>query len=238
MGLEYFENISFAGSKLINFSDFGEMFIRLSFNLIVVYLIVCLIFYPKYKNRNFSFTYILINLSVFFVCMLLSGIKLKIGFAFGLFAVFSIIRYRTEQIPIKEMTYLFIIIIVAVLNAMSIKKVSYAELVFTNMLIVFIIYILEKNLIFGRDITKTIKYEKIELIKTDRHEELISDLNDRTGLNIQNVEIQDINFLNDTAMLKIFCRESKKVDLKIKSAKSKTVINFVREKMKALKGRF
>jgi hypothetical protein len=135
---------------------------------------------------------------------LLANIKLKIGFAFGLFAVFSIIRYRTEPIPIRQMTYMFTVIIVAVLNALSDETISYAELILANMVILLTIFIMEKNLLHNRDMVKVVKYEKIELIKPENYDKLIQDLKDRTGFNIIKAEIESINFLNDTSKLKIY----------------------------------
>jgi hypothetical protein len=146
----------------------------------------------------------MINIAVFLVCFMLASIKLKIGFAFGLFAVFSIIRYRTEPIPIRQMTYMFMAIIVAVLNALADDGISYGELVIANMVILVTIFILEKNLLHSRDFVKVIKYEKIDLIKPENYHTLIKDLKERTGFNIQKAEIESINFLNDTAMVKIF----------------------------------
>jgi len=148
--------------------------------------------------------YFLINISVFLVCILLNSLKLKIGFAFGLFAVFSIIRYRTEQIPIKEMTYLFVIIIIAVINALSVKKISYAEVLICNTIIVLSIYFLElKSLKQGFD-SMGMRYEKIELIVPEKREEMIADLKERTGLDVVNVIVDEVDFLNDTARIRMF----------------------------------
>jgi hypothetical protein len=130
-------------------------------------------------------------------------LELKIGFAFGLFAVLAIIRYRTEQIPIRKMTYLFTVIIIAVLNALSDDNVSYAELMLANMAVLITVYILEKNILCSREITRVITYEKIDLIKPENYNELIIDLKSRTGLDIIKADIEGINFLNDTASLKI-----------------------------------
>ena len=191
------------GIQLIDFNDFGHLVLKLAIDIFFILIIVRLIFYPIYREINYVFTTILINIAVFLICFLLGSIKLKIGFAFGLFAVFSIIRYRTEQIPIRKMTYLFTVIIVAVLNALSDDKVSYAELILANMVIVMAILILEKNFFTSGEITQVITYEKIDLIKPENYEQLIADLKERTGLNILKADIETINFLNDTAKLKI-----------------------------------
>jgi Ca2+/Na+ antiporter len=134
---------------------------------------------------------------------MLGSIKLKIGFAFGLFAVFSIIRYRTEQIPIREMTYLFTVIILAVLNALSNGSLSYAELLLANTAVLVTVFLLEKNFLYNKELVQRITYEKIELIKPENYSRLIADLKERTGLDVIRVEIDTINFLNDTAKLKM-----------------------------------
>ena len=198
--------ITIFGIQLIDFQDFGHLILKLAIDIFFILIIVRFIFYPIYREANYVFTTILINIAVFLICFLLGSIKLKIGFAFGLFAVFSIIRYRTEQIPIRKMTYLFTVIIVAVLNALSNDKISYAELILANMIIVTAIFILEKNVLIPKEITQVIKYERIDLIKPENYDLLIADLKERTGLNILKADIETINFLNDTARLKIVCQ--------------------------------
>ena len=126
------------------------------------------------------------------------------GMALGLFAIFGIIRYRTDPIPIKEMTYLFIVIGISVINALSNKKMSYAELAFTNVAIIGVTYALEKIWLLRHESRKIITYEKIGLIIPEKHDELLSDLEQRTGLKIVRFEIGKINFLNDTAQIFIY----------------------------------
>ena len=191
------------GFQLIDPENFGHLFVKLATDIFFTLIIIRLIFYPIYRDTTYVFTTILINISVFLVCYAMGSIKLQIGFAFGLFAVFSIIRYRTEQIPIRQMTYLFTVIIVAVLNALTDGNSSYLELLFANTAILATIYILEKNFLHRRESIQVITYEKIDLIKPEKYEELIADLKSRTGLNILRAEIEGINFLNDTAKLKI-----------------------------------
>jgi len=203
----FFDNIeqfSIWGIHLINFQDVGLLLLKLALDIIFAFIILRLIFYPVYKEREYLFTAFIINITVFLICFLLGSIKLKIGFAFGLFAVFSIIRYRTEQIPIRQMTYMFTAIIVAVLNALSDDGVSLAELILANLVVILTIFVLEKNLLHSRDMVKIIKYEKIDLIKPENYSKLINDLKERTGCNIQKAEVESINFLNDTSMIKIY----------------------------------
>lgn len=191
------------GIQLIDPYDCGQMLLRLGINIFFILIIIRMIFYPVYREINYVFTTVLVNITVFLICFLMGSIKLKIGFAFGLFAVFSILRYRTEQIPIREMTYLFTVIIVAVLNALSDEKTSYAELLMANAAIVMAVIILEKHLFLRHEKSRIITYEKIELIKPDNYPKLIEDLRDRTGLDVLKADIININFLNDTAQLKI-----------------------------------
>ncbi len=197
------------GIQLIDPYDCGQMLIRLGINILFTFIIIRMIFYPRYREANYVFTTVLVNITVFLICFLMGSIKLKIGFAFGLFAVFSILRYRTEQIPIREMTYLFTVIIIAVLNALSDDKTSYAELLLANMTIVMAVLVLEKNIFLYGESSQIITYEKIELIKPDNYPKLIDDLKDRTGLDVLRAEIIKINFLNDTAMLKIIYQYGK-----------------------------
>lgn len=191
------------GMQLISFQNFGYLFLKLTTDLFFTLIIIRLIFYPIYREINYVFTTILINVSVFLICFMLGSIQLKIGFAFGLFAVFSIIRYRTEQIPIREMTYLFVVIIIAVLNALSDGALSYAELLLANTVILVAVFLLEKNFLHRREFVQTITYEKIDLIKPENYSELIDDLKKRTGMNVIRAEIESINFLNDTARIKM-----------------------------------
>jgi hypothetical protein len=209
MMLNHIAQCTIFGIQLIDPYDCGQMLLRLGINILFIFIIIRMIFYPRYREINYVFTTVLVNITVFLICFLMGSIKLKIGFAFGLFAVFSILRYRTEQIPIREMTYLFTVIIVAVLNALSDNKTSYAELLLANVTIVMAVLILEKNIFLHCESSKIITYEKIELIKPDNYPKLIDDLKDRTGLDVLKADIIKINFLNDTAMLKILYKYDK-----------------------------
>jgi len=197
------ESCMLSGIQLINFFDFKCLMLKLIIDLMFVLIIIRGIFYPVYKERDYAFTAIVINIAIFFICFLMGSIKLKMGFAFGLFAVFSILRYRTEQIPIREMTYMFAVIIIAVLNALSDDKISYAELFLANISITLIIFLLEKDVLHDDESVKLITYEKIDLIKPENYELLIADLRERTGLYVKRAELDSINFLNDTAKLKV-----------------------------------
>ncbi|HIG31925.1 MAG TPA: DUF4956 domain-containing protein [Flavobacteriales bacterium] len=201
------DSIEFLGTPLFDSEDFLKLIVKTVFNLIIITVIIRYIYYPVTKNKDYLFTYFLISMTVFLLCVLLDSVKLQLGFALGLFAIFGIIRYRTDPIAIKEMTYLFLVIGISVVNALSNKKISYAELVFANLMIVFLTYGMEKIWLLRHQSRKNITYEKIELIVPEKREELIADLKARTGIDVIRVEIRRIDFLRDTANLRIFYYE-------------------------------
>ena len=201
------DSLEFLGAPLWDAQDFYKLLIKGLFNLGIVLLIVRYIYYPVTKNKDYLFTYLLISLTVFLLCFLLDNVKLQLGFALGLFAIFGIIRYRTDPIPIKEMTYLFLVIGISVVNALANKKISYAELVFANLLIVFVTYGMERLWLLKHESRKNIIYEKIELIKPENESALLADLKERTGIDIIRFEIRRIDFLRDVANIRIFYYE-------------------------------
>ncbi len=187
-------------------ADWGaltELLIRFVLNTAVIALIVRVFYYPKSKRRDYFFTFILISISVFLLIFLMGGVKLKIGFALGLFAIFGIIRYRTESVPIREMTYLFLIIAVSAINGLA-TSISYVELLATNLLFILSIWICESNRYVKHVASKLVLYDNIRLITPEHEEELIEDLKKRTGLNILRVEVGAIDFSKDTAMVKVY----------------------------------
>lgn len=187
-------------------ADWGaltELLIRFILNTAVIALIVRVFYYPKSKRRDYFFTFILISISVFLLIFLMGGVKLKIGFALGLFAIFGIIRYRTESVPIREMTYLFLIIAVSAINGLA-TSISYVELLATNLLFIVSIWVLESNRWVKHVASKLVKYDNIRLITPEHEKELIEDLKKRTGLNILRVEVGAIDFSKDTAIVKIY----------------------------------
>ena len=200
--------IEFLGTPIFDSEDFWKLITKTFFNLIIITIIVRYIYYPVTKNKDYLFTYFLISLTVFLLCVLLDSVKLQLGFALGLFAIFGIIRYRTDPIPIKEMTYLFLVIGISVVNALANKKISHAELIFANLLIVFVTFGMERIWLLKAEIRKNITYEKIELIVPERRDELIADIKERTGINVIRVEVRRIDFLKDTANLRIFYYEN------------------------------
>jgi len=195
------------GVKGLNVEDFLGLIIRLLIHFFFVFILVRLIYYPIAKRKDFLFTYFLFSISIFTMCFLLESVKLEMGFALGLFAVFGIIRYRTDAIPIKEMTYLFVVIGMSVMNALINKKISLAELAFANASIIALTYGLEKVWLLRHESQKLILYERIDLIQSGRRAELIQDLEVRTGIKINRVELGKIDFLRDTVMIKIYFYE-------------------------------
>ncbi len=202
--LDWEEKLRFFDIKLINVADFSELLVRLIFTTSIIFFVVHFLYRKNSKRRDFYFSYLAIGVIVFLLTFLLNSVKLELGFALGLFAIFGIIRYRTDTIPIKEMTYLFVIIGIAVINALSNKKVSYAELVMTNAIIVGGLWFLEKRLMLKQEGSVRIVYENITNIHMGNHDALLQDLIDRTGIEIKRFEIEKIDFLKDTAIITLY----------------------------------
>lgn len=204
------ELLQIFGVEFINVLNFFELFIRFTFNFLVVLILVRFLYYPLARRKEYFFSFILVSTIVFLVTYSLVSIAdLSTGVAIGLFALFGILRFRTRQIPVKEMTYLFLVIGISVINAMLNDQTSYAELLFINMIILFVAWAAELFWQKNTENSKFINYEKIELIKPEKRKELIADLKKRTGLNITDVEIGRINFMRDTVRIRIFFCEEK-----------------------------
>ena len=185
-------------------NDFYTLLLRLSVNLIFMTIIIRYLYYPITKRKDYLFTYYLIGLITFFLCFALKKLDIDTGMGLGLFAIFGIIRYRTDAIEIKEMTYLFLIIGISVVNSLASRQISIAEMGLINVAIVSITYGLEYIWLVKHLTRKTITYERIDLILPDRYKEMKSDLESRTGLNIHRFDIGKINFLDDTATVRIY----------------------------------
>jgi hypothetical protein len=199
------DNVNIAGVSLLDLPNFLEFVLRFILNMSVIMILVRWLYYSKTKRKDYLFTYILISSIVFLLCFLLESVKLQIGFALGMFAIFGIIRYRTDALPIKEMTYLFLIIGISVINALTNAETSLMDLLFTNAVIIFITYGLEKVWLLKHESSKLIVYEKINLIKRENYDLLIKDLEERTGIKkINRVEVGKINFLRDICDLTIY----------------------------------
>ena len=185
---------------------------RLLIDFISVFVLIRFVYYPTYKKRDMFFTYFIFNCIIFLICFLLNKVELSMGAAFGLFAVFSMLRYRTEDISLKDMTYLFLVIAMGLIAAVSRIKGATENyellfLVFINGALILITFLLEGKLFMRSESVKIILYENIELIHTDRRDELIKDLKNRTGIDVHRVEIQKMDFLKDEALMKIYFYE-------------------------------
>ena len=187
---------------------FAKLMFKFGINFFFLFIIVRLVYYRVKDDKDYVFTFFMFNILTFFICFLLRKVPMQMGFALGLFAVFGIIRYRTEAIPIRQMTYLFIVIGVSMINALSNKSISIIELLFTNGFITFITFMIDRVWFQTLELKKSIIYEKIHLIVPEKEDELINDLKKRTGLPIHAVKIEKIDFLRDTASITIFYNQT------------------------------
>jgi len=190
----------------------SKIFFRLLIDLASVFILVRFIYYPIYKHRELFFTYFIFNIVIFLISFLLNKVDLSMGAAFGLFAVFSMLRYKTEEIAIKDMTYLFLVIAIGLVSAVTKVKdtadsVECLFLIGINATVLLITYLLESNIFMKKENVKTILYENIELIKADKKEELLADIRLRTGFNVHRYSIHKIDFLKDAAQIKIYFYE-------------------------------
>ena len=197
--------------------DFLMMFIRLLINILFTWLIIDRLYYPKSKRRDFYFTFMLISVAIFFIVFFMIFVldnmkgKTSMGIGIGLFGIFSIMRYRTDTMPVREMTYLFVIIALSLVNSIA-DGVSILEVLLTNLIIVLFVAFLERNL--KLEASKLIQYDRIDLITPDRRDELKADLEKRLGLKIIKLDVGAVDFIRDMAMIKIIY-QGKHVDKEI-----------------------
>jgi hypothetical protein len=187
--------------------NFLDILVRFAYNAGTAFLIIRCVYYPRERKQEYLFTFFVFNFMIFFVCTFLKYILMDIGFAFGLFAIFSILRYRTESIPIREMSYQFLVITLGALNGLANIGTWHPELLFVDFIILALVLVLDGKALKNAGLSQTIRYEKIELIRPARMAELLSDLRARTGLDITRVQIRKIDFLNDSADILAFYRE-------------------------------
>ncbi len=199
------QELSFFGMDLVN-EDFWKLIVKFAINFFFLTVIVRYVYYKKTPRKSYLFTFYMISIISFFICFALKKFEMGVGMGLGLFAIFGIIRYRTNPMRIREMTYLFLVIGLAVVNALS-GKLSYTELLFINLTVWIVVYLMENWLLQSNEEDKTIIYEKIENIKPSRYEELLADLEDRTGLKINRAVVGKVDFLKDTAEIKIYYDE-------------------------------
>lgn len=184
--------------------DFFKMGVRFTFNVFFLTLLTRFAIYPHQREREFAFTAVMMNVTVFFICFTMKKLDLGIGMALGLFAIFGVLRYRTDAIRVKDMTYLFIVIGIAVINALSNKQTSYAELVTVNTVIFCAAMLKERIVTRGHLVKKTVKYDKLKWLDPEHRDELLADLRKRTGLKVVSVDIRNIDLRNSNATLTIW----------------------------------
>ena len=187
-------------------NDFAMMFVRLIINVLVTWFIIDRLYFKKSQRRDFCFTYMLIAMAIFFIVFFMIFVledmkgKTSMGVGIGLFGIFSIMRYRTDTMPVREMTYLFVIVALSLVNAVSVN-VPLFEVIVTNLIMVVAVWICE--LYLKSHPSKLIQYDRIDLITPERRPELIADLEKRLGVKVKRVEVGSIDFLRDMAMLRV-----------------------------------
>ena len=184
-----------------------EMLVRFTFNLIVAYVIIKLIYHRDHKGNDFVFTYFMFNSLIFFFAYILGNLDVNIAFGFGLFAVFAILRYRTDPIPIKEMTYLFIVITIGVINALSANNVAFSEVLFANAAIVILTYLLERYWVNNLLKSKAIVYGDLDKISPEKNQELIDELSEKTGLSLLRAKVGRVNFKSNRVNIRVYYKD-------------------------------
>ena len=198
-----------------DFITFGFSFL---FNSVIALLIIRYIYYPVKRDKDYVLTFLAFNTLIFLISSLLSGIDLSVGFGFSLFAIFSILRYRTDPIPIREMTYLFVMMALPVVNAVLVTQESYIGLTIANVAVMLVLFLVEKGWGFQYVSRKSITYERIDLVRPENYQHLLADLRARTGLDITRCEIGKLDFLHDVAEIKIYYTEPQEQVVLIQSA--------------------
>lgn len=203
------ETQTFLGVPIFEAESIYNLLIRFGFNLLAGWILIHFAYFKRSRRRDYYLTFMLFSTTMFLLIFLMENVKLQIGFTLGLFAIFGMIRYRTETVPIREMTYLFVIIGLSVINGLA-MTVSYAEIFLTNVLLIGLCFFLEWLIGRKQLSEKLVLYEKIDLIVPERREEMIADLEQRTGIkNIVKVEIGHIDLLRDATFVKVFYKAPK-----------------------------
>jgi len=197
------KGLTFMGVDVFDSTMLMMLLIRFFANLLVCWVIIQFFYYRKSKRKDYYFTFMLFSATIFLLLFVLQNLSMEFGFALGLFCIFGMIRYRTETVSIREMTYLFLIIGISAVNGLSVD-VDYTSLGVTNLLFILIIWALESNKFLKHTSTKIILYEKIDLIKPENYNKMLDDLKDRTGLEVQRFEVGHIDFLRDVAYIKVY----------------------------------
>ena len=202
-GYEISNQISFLGVPLCDTQSLLHLLMRFAFNLLITWIISRYCYYTKSQRKDYVLTFMLFGAAMFLLIFLMESVSIQIGMTLGLFAIFGVIRYRTETVPIREMTYLFIIICVAVINGLALN-ISYVELIVANLLLLLLIWTVEGRRLLRHTSAKLVIYEKINLITPDKREEMIADLEARLGHKVEKVEVGHVDFLRDVAFVKVY----------------------------------
>ena len=201
-GYEVTQAKTFLGVPLFDAQSLFHLGIHFAFTMLVSWIIIHLFYYRKSRRRDYYFTFLMFSAAMFILLFVMENIKMQIGFALGLFAIFGMIRYRTETMPVREMTYLFVIIAISIVNGLALN-ISYAELVLANLLLILLTWILESDKIIAHTSTKLVTYDRIDLIVPEKRDELKADLEKRIGVKVKTIEIGSVDFLRDSAFIKI-----------------------------------
>ena len=193
----------FLGVPLFDSLSLSTLSLRFVFNFLVCWVIIRFFYYKKSQRRDYYFTFMMFAVTIFLIITLMENMKMNVAYALGLFAIFGMIRYRTETIKIREMTYLFVVMGLSIINGQALTT-SYAELLLTNALVVAAIWVFEANKHMKQLSEKVILYDKIDLVQHGREEELKADLEQRTGITIEKMEVGHIDYLRDVAYVKIW----------------------------------
>ncbi|MGQ1911551.1 DUF4956 domain-containing protein [Marinifilum sp. RC60d5] len=206
-------NTSEISTTIMNANNILELVLRFGLNLLVTVFVINYVYFKATGKKTYVFTYIMISTTVFFLCFLLGSIDLQLGFALGLFAIFGIIRYRTDTIPIREMTYLFLVITISVINALARNDVSLGEVLLTNSAFMITTWIMERVWMKRHLARRTIIYDRMDLIHPDKHRLLVEDVKARTGMEVNRFKIGQIDLAKNNIRLTIFYKENP--DIKI-----------------------
>lgn len=198
----------FGSDKLLDGDDYAKLWMRLALTMSACWVVIRYIYVRFYRWNEFVFTYVAFSLITFSLCFLLRKVPIELGFALGLFAVFGILRYRTEPIRIRDLTYLFVVIGLAILNAVANKNVSVAELLTINAVIVGSTWVVETRARSRLRIARSVVYDNMDLLQPGREQELYDDVFQRTGLRVLSHEVENVDLLRDVAKLRVECPES------------------------------
>ena len=193
----------FLGVPLFDATSLWTLLLRFVFNFLVCWIIIRFFYYKKSQRRDYYFTFMMFAVVIFLIITLMENMKMNVAYALGLFAIFGMIRYRTETLRIREMTYLFVVMGVSIINGQALTT-SYAELILTNLLVILAIWVFEGSKHMKQLSEKVILYDKIDLVRRGCEAELKADLEARTGIAIEKMEVGHIDYLRDTAYIKIW----------------------------------